>query len=586
MRYHHVAISAVRLDLGLLQNAPCCVSTRQKNSHLCTVSSGFVSSRSLPDTFCNSPDLDALLLGLRSPTTAHHVKDNLKQVLSYLCINKETKRLLSPDESLVRVRCISAFVRQKIADRPELESEYLLRHWLFCDAIRKSQSLPVVGLLTPEDLGLGPYFLKRERVCVSGKEKPIVALRGVPFVLSSTRTLGLGSFGVVKSAVFDAVEVAIKRTVIGSSLYDFHGLLDAVGEAQGLLQLQHPNVVRCFGFFTYGDGKSAKSEGARVSDCADVTKFAMVLERVRPMHPSVLAKLSIEDVVTFFGGLATGLAFLHQQGMIHGDFKTINSGMGLDGIPKLLDFGFVESTAVRDMAALRYAPEQLGGTYPSPEAIAQRAACLIRPCDGRHGSQFAMKDFSTDRRYQTTTPPYSYVPIPDFSGLDLTKLDVFSFGVSFYDAIKVNWLGENNDAWPSYMTRHSNLNFLRDKVIMNGSRTRWAPNPVFDFLDTAILFSDIHGLLSPAFSGLFDVVRGCLSENPDERWSMGRVLEGLNRPVLGVCLSVGGSSLVEKETVSLSDLPSVQSDELSQESPWSIISTSLEDSDEWDLCDA
>ncbi len=40
---------------GQLQNAPCCVSTRQKNPHLRTVSSGFFSSRSLPDTFCNSP---------------------------------------------------------------------------------------------------------------------------------------------------------------------------------------------------------------------------------------------------------------------------------------------------------------------------------------------------------------------------------------------------------------------------------------------------------------------------------------------------------------------------------------------------
>ena len=40
---------------GLLQNAPCGVSTRQKNPHLRSVNSGFFGSRSLPDTFCNSP---------------------------------------------------------------------------------------------------------------------------------------------------------------------------------------------------------------------------------------------------------------------------------------------------------------------------------------------------------------------------------------------------------------------------------------------------------------------------------------------------------------------------------------------------
>jgi len=40
---------------GLLQNAPCGVSTRQENPHLRSVNSGFSDSKSLPDTFCNSP---------------------------------------------------------------------------------------------------------------------------------------------------------------------------------------------------------------------------------------------------------------------------------------------------------------------------------------------------------------------------------------------------------------------------------------------------------------------------------------------------------------------------------------------------
>ena len=48
--------------MALSQNAPCGVSTRQKNPHLRSVNAGFSSSRSLPDTFCDSAML-AILIG-------------------------------------------------------------------------------------------------------------------------------------------------------------------------------------------------------------------------------------------------------------------------------------------------------------------------------------------------------------------------------------------------------------------------------------------------------------------------------------------------------------------------------------------
>ena len=51
-------VQEIQAILGLLQNAPCGVSTPQENPHLRRVSSGFPGSKSLPDTFCNSPGLD------------------------------------------------------------------------------------------------------------------------------------------------------------------------------------------------------------------------------------------------------------------------------------------------------------------------------------------------------------------------------------------------------------------------------------------------------------------------------------------------------------------------------------------------
>jgi hypothetical protein len=55
--YRRVAVTSPFFSIALSQNAPCGVSTRQKNSHLRSVNAGFSSSRSLPDTFCNSPQI-------------------------------------------------------------------------------------------------------------------------------------------------------------------------------------------------------------------------------------------------------------------------------------------------------------------------------------------------------------------------------------------------------------------------------------------------------------------------------------------------------------------------------------------------
>jgi len=151
---------------------------------------------------------------------------------------------------------------------------------------------------------------------------------------------------------------------------------------------------------------------------------------------------------------------------------------------------------------------------------------------------------------------------------------------------KMTWMPEFTDVWPSYMTRHSNLNFLRDKVIINGSRTRWAPNPVFEFLDTAMLCVQAHRALYAESSWLFDVVKGCLSESPSDRWVMADVLatldDGLSEmPVADV--SMPESAL--NSSVLLSGIPSLPSGEMPLESPWSMISTSVEADRDWDKCD-
>src|SRR5262249_27802611 len=61
--------------------------------------------------------------------------------------------------------------------------------------------------------------------------------------------------------------------------------------------------------------------------------------------------------------LADALAFVHAQGVLHGDLKPSNVLLGPDGRPRLLDFNL--------SADVQAAYDQLGGTatYMSPEQL-------------------------------------------------------------------------------------------------------------------------------------------------------------------------------------------------------------------------
>jgi len=76
--------------MALSQNAPCCVSTRQKNPHLRSVNSGFFGSRSLPSTFCDS----ASMLGLQNKTHAEDLLNDLKTILETPSPNRKRAHAL------------------------------------------------------------------------------------------------------------------------------------------------------------------------------------------------------------------------------------------------------------------------------------------------------------------------------------------------------------------------------------------------------------------------------------------------------------------------------------------------------------
>lgn len=527
---------------------------------------------------------EILLATLQIPNNTGQMQTNEEMIAAYLGILCENPA--SPEEVVVRIRSFSVAVATKMAERPENRHDYALRHWLFCDGVRRVVCLPELDGVLPQDFGLTPYFPVRERHLVGGKLKPRVSLNGVSLPLISAKILGFGQFGVVKENSYDGGAVAIKRVVIGApSGYDWETFLDSVGEAQLLMRLNHANIVRCVGFFMYGDGKSksAQAEGS-VSESPNVMKFALVLERVRPIHHRLFQKWPMTEILRFFFGLGTGLAFLHDHDLVHGDVKVANSGVSESGVAKLLDFGFWNHSTVTQIDNLRSSPEQLGGTYPSPEAIAQRA---LWSCGVDHAVM--MKPLGGGREAQTLDPPYLAVGVSDFATISLKGLDVFAFGVSLYEAVKMQIpvldSDDDGDLCPAYRPKHHNFNFVRDKVVMNGRNTKWKPNPVFGFLQGVSMFSTVYPIVCPELTWVGAIVAGCLAEDPSSRWSMDQVLGAFKLGLFGrVSEATTAPVLVpdplRQATVAVDDLD------------WDVVSVSSKDTDDsWvsdldEICDA
>ena len=138
--------------------------------------------------------------------------------------------------------------------------------------------------------------------------------------------VGRGGMGVVYRArdpVLDR-DVAIK-----SMLVDFGVDQDARGrfqqEARAAARLQHPNIVTIYEFGEQEDSPYLIMEFLGGDD----------LEGLMRRDPP----LSLERRLDIVAQLCDGLAFAHEQGVVHRDIKPGNVRVLDDGSVKLLDFG-------------------------------------------------------------------------------------------------------------------------------------------------------------------------------------------------------------------------------------------------------
>jgi serine/threonine protein kinase len=140
--------------------------------------------------------------------------------------------------------------------------------------------------------------------------------------------LGRGGMGVVYKArdtVIDRI-VAIKTIIVSSDGEEDKNLIERLHmEARSAGRLHHPNIVTVF---DYGDQDGLSYI---VMEFIEGVNVARLIDEKRA--------ISVESKLRVLVQVADGLAYAHENGVIHRDMKPSNVCVTGKGIAKILDFG-------------------------------------------------------------------------------------------------------------------------------------------------------------------------------------------------------------------------------------------------------
>lgn len=141
----------------------------------------------------------------------------------------------------------------------------------------------------------------------------------------TTEVIGKGGYGTVLKGV--SIEngkfVAIKQ--IDKDMIEAAQLPSVMKEAQILKRLNHPNIVKIYGFFETANTLYFVLEYIESGSLASLSKKFGVF-------PENLVAIYTEQILR-------GLDYLHQQGITHRDIKGDNILITKEGKVKLADFG-------------------------------------------------------------------------------------------------------------------------------------------------------------------------------------------------------------------------------------------------------
>jgi len=136
-----------------------------------------------------------------------------------------------------------------------------------------------------------------------------------------TGVLGSGGMGIV----LEASDPELDRRVAIKVLHSSQGGARLQREAQAMAKVAHPNVVAVY--------EVGRVEGR--------VYLAMELVEGTTLRAWLATERSWRAIVETFVAAGRGLAAAHELGLVHCDFKPENVLVGVDGRPRVADFGLV-----------------------------------------------------------------------------------------------------------------------------------------------------------------------------------------------------------------------------------------------------
>jgi eukaryotic-like serine/threonine-protein kinase len=234
-------------------------------------------------------------------------------------------------------------------------------------------------------------------------EREIFGGEEVPEIFAGYRITGVAGRG-RSAVVYEAVDPRENRPValkvlVGAARESAEEVQRFRREAEGAARLDHPNIVRVY---EYGEHQGAPY-------------FSMELVEGAPLDELIEAGLvSGAQGLELMEKVARALEYAHSREIIHRDLKPANIVVGIDGQPRVADFGLAKfrgETPGSAPAALTALGMQVGTPcYMAPEQAAGRsrdvdartdvyaAGCMLyelvagrRPFDGNNAADIASR---------------------------------------------------------------------------------------------------------------------------------------------------------------------------------------------------
>ncbi|NND68414.1 MAG: serine/threonine protein kinase, partial [Halioglobus sp.] len=190
-------------------------------------------------------------------------------------------------------------------------------------------------------------------------------------------------------------------------------------------QLAHPNVVRVMHFDVH----------------EDTPYMIMEFMRGQPMDEYMAARrgqaMSLDEAMPLIKGMANGLKYIHEEGLVHSDFKPGNVFVTESGVPKILDLGIarISETFEEEDHQTKFDVSSLGALTPTYASCEMFDGLPPGPKDDIYALALVIYELLTGRHPYERTPANrargTGMKPPRISSLNRSRWKALEKGLAF-----------------------------------------------------------------------------------------------------------------------------------------------------------